>query len=224
MELKQNKNQIKIIGDDIYLEPNDMSISYGVYRWIDSITLDVLIGLNHNGEISEVKYSENIHNETEDFNIIETKKDGLYRLVHYVLPTRNWVDRANLGEDVYFYDDGKCYLRSNNVDEEVGIEDLLAKEDLQSDDKTIFMMYFIKRCFSEIVKKILSAQKDCKTRNLETLKEQRDLIWMFISVIEYSFEFGKLYEAQLYIEKFFKCNTICNKPISELTNYDCGCK
>ena len=86
------------------------------------------------------------------------------------------------------------------------------------------MTYFIKKCFGEIVKKILSAKSECNTRALMTLKEQRELIWMFINIIQYSLEFGNLLEAQLYIEKFFKCNTICNKPISNITNYDCGCK
>ena len=32
MEIKQNKNQIKITGNDVYLEPNDMTILEGVYR------------------------------------------------------------------------------------------------------------------------------------------------------------------------------------------------
>lgn len=224
MEIKQNKNQIRITGNDVYLEPNDMTILEGVYRWVDSISLDVLIALDHNGNIKAASYSKNLHETSDDENIIAVDYDGLYKIIHYILPTKSWTDRANLQQDVYFYDNEKFYLRHNNVDEEIGIEDLLEQENLILGIETFFMMYFIKRCFTEVVKKILSAQKDCKTRNLENFKEQRDLMNMFINVIQYLTEFGKLLEAQLYIEKFFKCNTICNKPISEVTNYDCGCK
>lgn len=224
MELKQNKSEIQIIGNDEYLDLNDTTISYGSYRRIDSVTLDILIALDHNSNIKKIKYGVDLHSDPNYNNTLKLDYDGLFRIVHYVLPIKEWIERSQLLIDMYYYDNGKLYSRINNIDTEITIETLLLQEDLQLDDKIIFSDYYIKRCFSEIAKKIISIQAECKTLGLEQLKEQRDLISMFIHVIKYSLEFNKPLEAQLYIEKFFKCNTICNKPISDITNYDCGCK
>ena len=87
MELKQNKNKIKVTETDVYLDPNDMTILEGSYRREDSITLDIIIGLNHNNEIIEVKYSINDHSTSDDFTVLETSKDGLYKIIHYIIPT-----------------------------------------------------------------------------------------------------------------------------------------
>lgn len=223
MKLQRNKSKIKIIGNDIYLDPDDMTISEGRYRWSDSITLDVVLIINSDGEIHSINYVENLHETTEDFTYIDIKRDGLYRFVHYVLPIVDWVNRSNLNEDTYYYNNGKYYLRSNNIDEEIGIEDLLTVENLSKDEQLFFMIYYMKTCYDTIVKNILANRKDCKTRNINYLKEQRDILTMFIHIIQYHVEFGQFMEAQAVIEKFFKCETICRKPISYIEHYDCGC-
>lgn len=225
MELKQSKYKIKVIGDEEYLDVDDMTITSGKYRYQDSVSLSIIVGLDHNNTTIGINYFENLHGVDEDrYTVLETTKDGLYKILYYVFPTIEWVERANPSNPTYYYNDGKYYLRENGEDTLLNIDNILDDSDLQVDERVIFMDYFIKRCFGEIVKKTIDVSKDCHARNLEELKIHRDLIHMFINVIQYSLEFGKMLEAQLYIEKFAKCNTICNKHISSVVNYDCGCR
>jgi hypothetical protein len=55
------------------------------------------------------------------------------------------------------------------------------------------------------------------------------MLWMFINVIKYSLELGKLYEAQRFLydaqrflEKFNRCNIICDNNLKTFDN-GCGC-
>jgi hypothetical protein len=82
-------------------------------------------------------------------------------------------------------------------------------------------MYYLNKCFSTLVKDILKDLPTCNSTTLDKKVNDRDLIWMFINVIKYCLNTAQLYEAQRFLEKLNKCNTICTdiKPSSN----GCGC-
>jgi hypothetical protein len=84
-------------------------------------------------------------------------------------------------------------------------------------------MYYTNKCFSILVKDILKDLPSCNNASLSKKVNDRDLVWMFINVIKYCLDTGQLYEAQRFLEKLNKCNTICSDKLNNTVQNGCGC-
>lgn len=217
-----------------YLAEDNVTISHRAYRWDHSITINTISYLNSEG-LETFKEYKFVNHEVccADRSELQLDKDGLYRIAHIIIPTKAWIDFAvglgenfNLYNKVYFYDNGKIYLWNGNSSTEVPFSEFYneAPSELNTiirSDKNTFAMYYLNKCFSTLVKDILKDLPACNSTTLDKKVNDRDLIWMFINVIKYCLDTAQLYEAQRFLEKLNKCNTICTdiKPSSN----GCGC-
>lgn len=226
-----------------YLSEDNVSVSHRAYRWDHSITINTLSLLNSEGTEDFQSYTVVDHLECcSDRQEIQLTKDGLYRISHIILPTRTWIDYATqIGETftlynaIYYYDSGKIYLWDGVEGTEVAFADFYrtAPSELNTiirSDKNTFAMYYLNKCFSLLIKDMLkevpkvgSDCQKCTSQDLSQKIKDRDLIWMFINVIKYSLETGQLYEAQRFLEKLNKCNSICGNNNIKTTYNNCGC-
>lgn len=234
-----------------YLLDLDVNLSHRSYTWEHSVTVNTLATLNASGDETFVSYHIVEHSEEEccdDRLEVQLKKDGLYRIAHIILPTKDWIQHSldsyeafNQYEKVYYYDKGKFYLLNITetiidgeiISEEIDFETIY--EEFPSDENTIirsdkntFVMYYLNNCFNNLLKTILNdfTKDHCvKTQEYNKRLIDRDIMWMFINVIKYSLESGdsKLYEAQRYLEKFNRCNIICDNNLKPTNNNGCGC-
>lgn len=224
-----------------YLSPDNVSVSYRAYRWDHSVTVNTLAALNSEGSETFISYTPVDHLTCcDDRSEIQLDKDGLYKVGHFIIPNKAWYDHAKaVGENfelydtVYYYDNLKFYKIVNNIAVEVPFDEVYNATDINTivkSEKTTFAMYYLNSCFSKLLKDLLSGLpwatggncQRCKSPSLSDKERDRDLIWMFINVIKYNLELGRLYEAQRFLEKLNRCNSICSdlKPIKII---GCGC-
>ena len=186
-----------------------------------------------------------------DKSKFDLKKDSLYEIVHMIIPTKEWLDlMVELGEitsevfkqytDLYYYDSSegekKFYLSIREDGTEVSVkeavmEDLYKVENkitttVVSDFGTVFRYPHLERCYHTLVKNLLQCVKsnsNCPSAELIIRERERDLIWMFLSVMKYSIDIGNHFEAQRYLERLNRCNNICSDTKIYRKDNGCGC-
>lgn len=230
------------------------SVSHRAYKWEHSVTLNVLFELDSDGNRTYVDRSVVIHKGKDDGydkSEFDLKKDGLYEIVHMIIPTKEWLDlMVELGEitsevfeqytDLYYYDSSegekKFYLSVRKDGTEVSVkeavmEDLYKVENkitttVVSDFGTVFRYPHLERCYHTLVKNLLQCVKsnsNCPSAELVIRERERDLIWMFLSVMKYSIDIGNHFEAQRYLERLNRCNNICSDTKIYRKDNGCGC-
>ena len=226
--------------------------SHRAYKWEHSVTLNVLFALDSDGNRTYVDRSVVIHKGEDDGydkSEFDLKKDSLYEIVHMIIPTKEWLDlMVELGEvtskvfkqytNLYYYDSSekKFYLsvRKDGVEESVEeavMEDLYKVENkitttVVSDFGTVFRYPHLERCYHTLVKNLLQCVKsnsNCPSAELVIRERERDLIWMFLSVMKYSIDIGNHFEAQRYLERLNRCNSICSDTKIYRKDSGCGC-
>lgn len=226
--------------------------SHRAYKWEHSVTLNVLFALDSDGNRTYVDRSVVIHKGEDDGydkSEFDLKKDSLYEIVHMIIPTKEWLDlMVELGEttskvfkqytNLYYYDSSekKFYLsvRKDGVEESVKeavMEDLYKVENkitttVVSDFGTVFRYPHLERCYHTLVKNLLQCVKsnsNCPSAELVIRERERDLIWMFLSVMKYSIDIGNHFEAQRYLERLNRCNNICSDTKIYRKDSGCGC-
>lgn len=226
--------------------------SHRAYKWEHSVTLNVLFALDSDGNRTYVDRSVVIHKGEDDGydkSEFDLKKDSLYEIVHMIIPTKEWLDlMVELGEvtskvfkqytNLYYYDSSekKFYLsvRKDGVEEsvmEAVMEDLYKVENkitttVVSDFGTVFRYPHLERCYHTLVKNLLQCVKsnsNCPSAELVIRERERDLIWMFLSVMKYSIDIGNHFEAQRYLERLNRCNNICSDTKIYRKDSGCGC-
>ena len=140
--------------------------------------------------------------------------------------------------NLYYYDSSekKFYLsvRKDGVEEsvmEAVMEDLYKVENkitttVVSDFGTVFRYPHLERCYHTLVKNLLQCVKsnsNCPSAELVIRERERDLIWMFLSVMKYSIDIGNHFEAQRYLERLNRCNNICSDTKIYRKDSGCGC-
>ncbi len=227
-----------------YLSLDNVSISHRAYRWDHSVTINKIYYVNAEGTETPRGYHVVNHEECcTDRLEIQLDKDGLYRVAHIILPTKVWIDYAieigeifNLYNKVYFYDNGKFYLWGPTTNTEVSIDIIAAEYPADTNtiirsDKNTFAMYYLNSCFNTLLKDLLKDVPKvgnnceiCSDDSFDKKVKNRDLMWMFINIIKYSLDMGKLYEAQRFLEKFWRCNNFCGNTNLKTISNNCGCK
>ena len=219
---------------------NDI-LSKEKYKRTDSVTINILYASNSKGEESYIKHSIRVHEgDCSDVDSFILEKDGLYKIVHIILPTKAWaeayIDSEGHAIDkiakIYYYDENKIFLTEDTLNDsvEVTIQDLVdelagATNTIKRTDKHTFLAAYLQACHFNLIKKALTllgdSCKNCDTSDYKLATTNRDIVWMFVNAIKYSLELKNLYQAQMYLEKFWRCNTFCESV--NINSTDCGC-
>lgn len=237
--------------DDGYLSTEN-PVSHRAYKWEHSVTLNVLFALDSDGERTYVDRSVVKHIGEDDGyekSEFDLKKDGLYEVVHMIIPTKEWLDLMHsLGAttsdtfkqytDLYYYDEEqKKFYLSKRVDgvegsnEPANMEDLYKVQNrvsttIVSDFGTVFRYPHLERCYHTLIKDLLQCVKsnsNCPSAELVIKERNRDLILMFLSAIKFSIDLKNHFEAQRYLERLNKCNNICSDTKVYRKDNGCGC-
>lgn len=229
-----------------YLSEDNVSVTHRAYRWDHSVTINTISTLNAEGVESFEKYTVVDHDVccTDRQEERSLSKDGLYRISHIILPIKAWIDHVlaiegnfDMYDDVYYYnpENKKFYKWGPTTSTEVEFAQIynqipLDRNTIIRSDKNTFLMPRLNKCFNVLVKDLLSClpklgggYEKCITPELSKKISDRDLIWMFINVINYNLQVGQLYEAQRFLEKLNRCNIICGNNQIKTTTNGCGC-
>ena len=199
------------------------------FRYIDTVSINILIPVNKNNE-DELPYNnyEIIeHTQEEDKSLFVFPKDGLFKIVRIIMPTKEWYITYNekfgeSTEDIYYYDNGKFYISTGKeltLEQITEVKSFTVNKGIQY----TFNICNTEKCFYAFSQDYLN--NICSDKcNISTNTQDRDLVFMTIYILKYLIDLGRYFEAQELIEKIHGCTGIC-KQINEVTlnREDCGC-
>lgn len=185
------------------------------YAYSQSITLNVIQSVDKNNNATFISSDFITHTVgSPDTQTVTLNVDGIIRVSHIILPTIDWYTSvnsqdssfiANTYTDVCYYNNGNIYFNGNIIT----VNSLLSKNYTDSgsgltttiirSDKDTFLTFKIQDDFAQLCRRILinlPSQTDAILYN-------RDLIWMFINMMNYSIDLGNTYEAQRYLEEYY---------------------
>ena len=211
------------------------------FKFLETITLNVLINIyidKENKPAFKILWHEFKEHSEDSFDqsYVIDLEDGLYRVIHFILPLEKIVSQEFKEQysNVYYYcDDGNIRDTAYEI---VSIEKLLEInpecEDEQGKctsivrrDKETFNMCKLEECFYHICRNTLSnfcGRCINKLKNSQQDIFNRDLIWMSINVIKYLLSFEQYLEALRVYNTITSCGNICHNYIKEESN-GCGC-
>ena len=215
----------------------ELSTEIGSFRYIDTVTINVLYKVNSNNEetlksMQIVQHlQENIDGETvnnSDKTQFQLDEDGLYLMVFEFGP--EYIPYDN----IYVYDNLRLckYVEGEFI--QVPYSEILeeSSEGLNIENSTIFSMCketfsfcHVKKCYTKIATKLLNkyCPLDCNLDLFKDLIYKRDLLWMVMNIITYLLELGSFLEAQRIIEQFIRCNDFCKEELKSKGGVSCGC-
>lgn len=207
---------------------DEFSDDYGKFTYLDTVSVNIMIPLNAKEEEGEYEYTVKEHTTHDliDQTIMEFPKDGLYRIVHAIIPTKQWKDQYN-GDSyqiIYYYDNGYFY---KNDGEQVEIEEVIrCNQNLTtvfSDSQLTFSSCQLQECYYKYSNKFLEdycASGKCYNKS----SVEFDILWIGMHVMRYLLDLGRLYEAQYILEKLTGCTGICyQKNKINIKGNGCGC-
>ena len=207
---------------------DEFSDDYGKFTYLDTVSVNVMIPLNAKEEEGKYEYTikEHTAHDLIDQTVMEFPKDGLYRIVHAIIPTKQWKDQytGDSYETIYYYDDGQFY---KNDGEQVDIEEVIGcNQNLTtvfSDSQLTFSSCQLQECYYKYSNKFLEdycASGKCYNKS----SVEFDILWIGMHVMRYLLDLGRLYEAQYVLEKLTGCTGICyQKNKINIKGNGCGC-
>lgn len=232
-------------------EYTDSPTQVGEFSYKDTVTLNILVPVNDNDEedYSKIEYAINDHSEDLDVSILKFVKDGLFKVVHIILPKlevfQRWRTEAE-GEGVsgdsthiyykyanttvYCYKDGSVVKIAPHGSlvtdlEYVSNVDLIkeAKEKqpkIYSGVQYTFSTCYLQQCFYEYAQEYLNKMSRCTVEDTR----DRDIVFMTLHILKYLIDLGRYFEAQTLIQKVNKCSSICRQSKTITSNISsCGC-
>lgn len=211
---------------------------YGGFRYSDTVTINILIPINSKNEkIDEhILYDINEHSEENiDESILKFNLDGLHKIIHIILPTKEWVESYkelypnDTYSTYYYYNLGNIY---KNNEELVKLAELININSentttLFKSEQLTFNTCNIKKCMHGYISEYLNSITNSNCTKLDNeFVRNKDIIWMTWHAINYLNDLGKHFEAQELVEKLTGCLGLCgqiNKNKLNKRTYDCGC-
>lgn len=213
------------------------------YRYEDTVSLNVLIPVTKDDE-DELPYDNYQiveHTQPEDKSIFTFPKDGLFKVVHAIIPTKTWYDEFHntVESNLYYYHrnpeqkEGKFYKQVNGKIEEASIQEIISpnwNSGSESTKCTIYkgVQYTFNICNTEqclysfsqdFLNKMCSSNCDS---NVDV--RNRDLVFMSVHILKYLIDLGRYFEAQELVEKLHSCTGICKQINKKISNGGgCGC-
>ncbi len=221
-------------GEYTYLETLAINALYKVNSEEEETLINVIIS-NHALEEVDGHYYE-----VPDSTSFTLDEDGLYKIVHIIVPTKTWIQNykeisgeyPDSSENIYVSDGTFTYLFKDGNYTTVGINDLInaRSEDLTQCnlvycEQYTFTLCNLDKCLFKICSKLLKeyCPIEC-TNNIESdLVLKRDILWMTKNVIGYLLEEDKFLEAQRIMENFNTCNSFCDNNNNNNGGTGCGC-
>ena len=212
------------------------SLTQTKYRFIDCVTVNMMIPVNQIGEEGDITYIINKHDnivevdsETHylDKTEMEFPKDGLYRIVHMIIPTKTWydsLDNPNFSKHIYLYNENKFYKLSDRVLQEIELKEILyanIESTAYQDSQYTFCTCRLQECFYKFCREYFA--KVCSNKCISQDISNRDILWIGINTIKYLLDLGKYYEAQGVLESLTGCTGLCKQSIKVKDNGD-GCR
>lgn len=219
-----------------YLEQRQVSIRN--YTWEDTVSLNVIYKVDSKQEEVLESYDIVPHTDIDSLDVL-LEKDGLYKVLHIIVPTYEWfqyVSERDLSHFenyslTYFFNttNETFYKISQGQVEEVPLAEIieanLNDSNLISSERYTFGMCHINECFFKICKKLLE-NLPCECINTDNFKQDilnRDIIWMAINTINYLLQQENYFKAQNIIEQIDTCWGICGNLDSQLNKGGCNC-
>lgn len=221
---------------DQYL--NEPQVSNKNYTWEDTVTLDVIYKVGSDEEETLESYEVVPHTDIDSLEI-ELKKDGLYKILHIIVPTQSWfqyvcerdVQHLDSYELLYFFNTtDECFYKYNlgniqKIELEEMLEVNLSITNLVVGDKYTFNLCYLKECFFKLCKYLLD-NLPCECTTAKDFKQDilnRDIIWMALNVINYLIQQGNYFKAQSILERIDTCWGICSKLNNRSIDGSTGC-
>lgn len=207
---------------------DEFSDDYGKFTYLDTVSVNVMIPLNAKEEEGKYEYTVKEHTAHDliDQTIMEFPKDGLYRIIHAIIPTKQWKDQytGDSYQIIYYYDNGYFY---KNDGEEVEIEEVIGYNQslttVFSESQLTFSSCQLQECYYKYSNKFLEdycASGKCYNKS----SVEFDILWVGMHVMRYLLDLGRLYEAQYILEKLTGCTGICyQKNKMNIKGNGCGC-
>lgn len=226
---KKEKSHLEVLGQEQSSNQYTSEFSY-----TDCVSLNFLLKIDskESEEIVDVAICEHtLDNIDLDKTIFKMPIDGLYKVIHMIIPTLDWLRRqSNYDnfEQIYGYSEGKIYkLIEKDFVEIDFVSDLLNLElsdkvSIFSDDVYTFNLFYTKKCFYDLIQELLSelCTNKCQKQNIFN----RDILWMGINVIQYCLDVGNFYEAQRTLERLTGCGLLCKQNQLHINYFkSCGC-
>ena len=228
---------VQILGLELDNKEYANESSYRNYSYQDSATINIVRSVKSNGETSVTNVFIVEHVDS-DISELEFQADGLYEVVHIILPTDKYIknckdfDKYSL---LYYYDSTSNKIIQHEKGD-VDVSELLdvnpegtdnigrGTSIIRSDQRT-FCLCKLMACFYRLCRELMTNFCGKCINKLNSPKQDtlnRDLVWMAINVITYLMEFGQYIEAQRILESLTGCGNICKD--TELKNSEgCGC-
>jgi len=228
--MKTNTTIYETVAGDLFVEELPQEELYKKVPFKDSVSFIILKRItSQSSEIVETFIHE--HKTSTISHIFKIKHDGRYEVIHLVVPTIEWITNHPVGlVPKYFYYEHSLSLARPDNTTQVDMEDVLEDPDLEDrvmglTRKDIFTVFNLWQCYFNYCKKMLESECSKDTKCLDCNDESsynKNLIWIFLSAIQYYIHFGEFQSAQELLENISGCNSLCsNKMFSKL--YNCGC-
>lgn len=196
------------------------------FSFYETVTVNIMIPLDSKENSGKCEYTikEHLNYDTDvDETVMEFPKDGLYKIIHMILPTKNWVNTANY-DIIYYYNDGNFY---NAKDEVIDIETIIETNQEVSTASFSHQLTFsscrLQDCYYKYASKFLEdycATGKCYTKN----SVEFDIIFVGIHVLKYLLDLNRLFEAQYVLEKLTGCTGVCQQHTKiSIKGNGCGC-
>jgi hypothetical protein len=217
--------------DDQYIPEEYMLLSKYNYKHSETVTLNLLLKLDALGKIDqkisqyEIIDHENICN---DISIFNMPKDGVYKIIHCIIPTDKWLDTTSadpsaVPSNIIYYN-GKDFIYQKNIVSLDNFADLIDLEDstIISSSKLTFNMCNMLNCYNKTNQFIFDGLLGgCTNNDIKSKEVNRDIIFMGLNVIKYNLERGDYFTAQRTLDRLTTCSDLCD---SKMTKYNgCGC-
>lgn len=211
----------------------DFPKDLGQFSYAGTVTLNIIVPVDSNNieDYNKLEYQINNHSDDSDISIFQFKQDGLFKIVHVILPTLtefnqldNSVRKLYDNEIIYLYNKEQIYKKVLGGDLQlVPIEEIVESENLKQlykDTQYTFCTCYLQKCFYEYAQQFLNKLNTCDKEDIKN----RDIIFMSLHVIKYLIDLGRYFEAQELMQKLHKCSGLCKqaKNVNFNTN-SCGC-
>lgn len=206
-------------------------LKYYNFKYSQTCTLDVIKAITTKEEkLINVLFTD--HDSPTDSVRVPLPHDGFYSVDHLVLPTLDWLEAVK-DEDlstykaIYVTDGINIYKYFEEQLIPVLVDEIL---EINPEETTlsiarykVFSIDKLKRCYASVARSIMNSAPKCGNID-ETLKFNRDFLWMTINVINIYLERDLYSEAQITLENL-GCYNFCPDILKSTTNKNnsCGC-
>lgn len=230
---KIGNNSIGITGLEVDShEYSDVLVNRpGVFRYEDTVTINILKQLDSNQNIITMEYDINDHT-SEDYSLMNFSGDGVFSIEHIIIPTMKWYESCSDLEydEIYVYEDKQIFKLENDQFVPFTIQDLSYINKCLNTTITWGIQYTfntssLQDCYYKMCRDYFDNlyYNECYHNSIHV--RNRDIVWMSINIIRYLLDLGRLFEAQMILEKIQGCTGLCNLQSKQKFTYEgCGCQ